>query len=97
MRTIEDLHPLAEVDMDAIATIENLIDSAIDDARRRVGQPGSPLETADAAINVSVVPTTGGRQLPISAWRHAAVRYRLKGWSVSFAARDDHACLLIAL
>jgi hypothetical protein len=96
MRTIEDLHPSAEVDMDAVAAIENMIDSAIDDAGRRMNQGGSELGTVGGMINITVVHTTGGRQLPLSAWRHAAVRYRLKGWSVTFAAQDSHACLLIA-
>jgi hypothetical protein len=86
MKTFADLFPFGDRTIEAVAVIETMIDDAIEQAARDVAVAGSPFGQADGKIVVEITPTSPlGDRLEMTAWRHAAARYRAAGWSVTFA------------
>jgi hypothetical protein len=83
MNTFADLFPVGDQTTEAVATIETMIDQALEAAARNFAS-GSPFAEVDGKVTIPITFTTSGTKLELPHWRHAAARYRLAGWSVTF-------------
>jgi hypothetical protein len=96
MKTFADLFPVGDQTIEAVAALETMIDQALEAAARGFVS-GSPLAEADGKVTIPITYTTSGAKIELTHWRHAAIKYRAAGWSVTFAKdTQGRAVLLIA-